>query len=56
MNDLTVETIEEFLKTRGCTLWGSARDIHSPAGRRRAAEWLFKELNAVADFLYADVK
>ncbi len=39
-----VDRCDEFLASRHCVLWGTAFEIHSPNGRRAAAEWFASQI------------
>lgn len=45
--DDLIDACERYLADKGCTLWGRAWDIIRPTERRKAAEWLAQQVEAV---------
>lgn len=39
-----IEACDKYLLSLRCVLWGQAFDVNSDDGRRRASEWLAKEI------------
>lgn len=50
MDDITTDLIEEFLSTRGCTLYGRFFDISDDTGRAECARWMLENMEAISEF------
>lgn len=46
-----VDRIDEYLAAKPITVYGQFYDIQNPKRRREAAEWLFKEMSGLIDFI-----
>lgn len=41
------KVIEDYLASKGATLWGRAHDVSDPESRRDAAQWFMREMNGL---------
>jgi hypothetical protein len=55
-NFLDVKTVEEYLETKGCILYGQHYNVRETARRRAAAEWLLAEIRNLYEFFEANNK